>query len=143
MKKRGYFLSVILIVMIGIMAFKPTVKEHQNEWTEWKQTNCLKGIDFRVKKGKYEMSRRARKWEFQFKNRYNANVYFNFKAISSTQMSKFKSARTSRSRVQISGNSTTKVLSSFIKANNELYVDIVKIRFGKEDIGKNYYKCDQ
>lgn len=143
MKKRGYFLSVVLLVVCINMAFTTYSSKEQNEWTEWQQTKCLKGIDYRVKMGKYEMSRRARKWEFQFKNRYNATVYFNFKAISKTQLSKFKSARTSRSRIQIDGNSKTKVLSSYIKANKELYVDIVKIRFGNNDVGKNYYKCDK
>lgn len=117
--------------------------ESQNEWSEWKNTKCLKGISYKVKMGKYDMSRRARKWEFQFKNRYNATIYFNFKAISAAQIKKIKSARESRNRVVLEGGAETKVLSTYAKANKELFIGIVKIRFGKEDAGKNYYKCDK
>jgi len=144
MKKWGYFLSIIMFIMIGSTAFTQKDSENQNEWSEWKQTKCLKGIDYRVKMGKYEMSRRARKWELQFKNRYNATIHFNYKAISTAQIKDFNRARTSRNRIHLDGNSgETKVFSTFLKANKDIVVDIVKIRFGQKDIGKNYYKCDQ
>ncbi|WP_347174991.1 hypothetical protein [Polaribacter uvawellassae] len=143
MKKRGIFLSIFMLIMIGSMAFTNTT-ESQNTWSEWKNTKCLKGISFKVKMGKYEMSRRARKWEIQFKNRYNAKIYFNFKAISSTQIKNIRSARESRNRIILEGEGAeSKVLTTYVKANKELFVDITKIRFGKEDVGKNYYKCDK
>ncbi|MDG1528319.1 MAG: hypothetical protein P8I51_02425 [Polaribacter sp.] len=89
------------------------------------------------------MSRRARKWEIQFKNRYNAVINFNYKAISTAQMKNYSRARVSKNRVVLEGDGgESKVLSTFVKANKELYVNIVKIRFGKKDVGKNYYKCD-
>ena len=143
MKKGGYFLSMIILVMIGTMAFTTTTVKAQNEWSEWTKTTCLKGVDFRTKKGRYEMSRRARKWEFQFKNRYNATIYFNYKALSILQKDKMRSARTSKNRVQIEGNSESKSMSTYLKANKEIIVDLVKIRFGNNDVGKNYYKCDK
>lgn len=142
MKKRGYFLSIIVVLLIGTMAFTSENVLAETEWTEWKKTECLKGVDFRAKKGRYEMSRRARKWEFQFKNRYNATIYFNYKAISILRKDKMRSARTSKSRIQIEGNLESKVFATYLKANKEIVVDLVKIRFGKNDVGKNYYKCD-
>ena len=143
MKKRGYFLSIIVVLLIGTMAFTSENVLAETEWTEWKKTECLKGVDFRAKKGRYEMSRRARKWEFQFRNRYNATIYFNYKAISILRKDKMRSARTSKSRIEIAGNAESKVFSTYLKANKEIVVDLVKIRFGKNDAGKNYYKCDK
>ena len=143
MKKRGYFLSIIVVLLIGTMAFTSENVIAETEWTEWKKTKCLKGVDFRAKKGRYEMSRRARKWEFQFKNRYSATIYFNYKAISVLRKDKMRSARTSKSRIEIAGNADSKVYSTYLKANKEIVVDLVKIRFGKNDVGKNYYKCDK
>lgn len=143
MKKRGYFLSIIVVLLIGTMAFTSENVLAETEWTEWKKTNCLKGVDFRAKKGRYEMSRRARKWEFQFKNRYSATIYFNYKAISVLRIDKMRSARTSKSRIEIAGNAESKVYATYLKANKEIVVDLVKIRFGKNDVGKNYYKCDK
>ncbi|MFN0729435.1 hypothetical protein [Polaribacter gochangensis] len=143
MKKRGIFLSIIMFVMIGVTAFT-TTSDNQSVWSDWQNTKCLRGISYKVKMGKYDMSRRARKWEIQFKNRYNANIYFNYKAISTAQIKNIRSARESRNRVVIEGEGTeSKVLSTYVKANKELFVDITKIRFGKEDVGKNYYKCDK
>ena len=143
MKKRGYFLSIIALLMIGTMAFTTNNVEEQTEWSEWTKTECLKGVDFRVKKGRYEMSRRARKWEFQFNNRYNATIYFNYKAISILRKDKMRSARASKNRVLIKGNSESKIMSTYLKANKDIIVDLIKIRFGNKDIGKNYYKCDK
>ena len=142
MKKRGYFLSIIIVLMIGTMAFTSKNVEVKQEWSEWKKTACLKGVDFRAKKGRYEMSRRARKWEFQFNNRYNATIHFNYKAISILRKDKMRSARTSKNRIVIEGNSESKVFSTYLKANKDIIVDLVKIRFGKNDVGKNFYKCD-
>ena len=149
MKKWGIFLSIIMFIMIGLTAFTNEVIE-QNTWGEWQNTKCLKGISYKVKMGKYEMSRRARKWEIQFKNRYEAKdsvkarIHFNYKALSTTQIKSIKSARVSRNRLSLEGyGAESKVLSTYVKANKELYVDIVKIRFGKKDVGKNYYKCDK
>ena len=143
MKKGGYFLSIIMIFMIGTMAFTTNNVEVKEEWSEWTNTKCLKGIDYRAKKGRYQMSRRARKWEFQFKNRYNATIYFNYKAISILKKEKMRSARASKNRIEIAGNTETKVLSTYLKANKEIIVDLVKIRFGNNDVGKNYFKCDK
>jgi len=143
MKKRGIFLSIVMFIMIGSMAFTSS-NVSQNTWSEWRNTKCLAGVSYKVKMGKYEMSRRARKWEIQFKNRYNATIHFNYKAISSSKISKFRTARKSRNRITLVGDGTeTKILSTYVNANKELVVDAVNIRFGKEDIGKNYYKCDK
>ena len=142
MKKRITYLSIIMLIMIGSMAFTSSI-ESQNTWGEWQNTKCLKGVSYKVKMGKYNMSRRARKWEIQFKNRYNAVINFNYKAISTAQMKNYSRARVSKNRVVLEGDGgESKVLSTFVKANKELYVNIVKIRFGKKDVGKNYYKCD-
>ena len=142
MKKRGMFLSIIMLIMIVTMAFTSSDKS-QNTWGEWQNTKCLKGVSYKVKMGKYNMSRRARKWEIQFKNRYNAVINFNYKAISTAQIKNYSKARTSRNRIVLEGDGgESKVISTYVKANKELYVNIVKIRFGKKDVGKNYYKCD-
>ena len=142
MKRRGYFLSIIMLLIIGTMAFTLKPVEEQTEWTTWKKTKCLKGVDYRAKKGGYKMSRRARQWEFQFRNRYNATIYFNYKALSILQKDKLRSARVSKNRIVIEGNTDGKVISTYLKANKEIFVDLVKIRFGNNDVGKNYYKCD-
>ena len=143
MKNRITILSILTLVLISAMAFT-TSTETQNTWSEWQNTKCLKGVSYKVKMGKYNMSRRARKWEIQFKNRYNAVINFNYKAISTAQMKNYSRARTSRNRIVLEGNGgESKVISTFVKANKELYVNILKIRFGKNDVGKNYYKCDK
>lgn len=142
MKNKGIFLAVFAFVIIGLMAFTTTSKT-QNTWSDWRNTKCLKGVSYKVKMGKYNMSRRARKWEIQFKNRYNAVINFNYKAMSTAQIKNYSRARTSRNRIVLEGNGgASKVISTFVKANKDLHVDIVKIRFGKNDVGKNYYKCD-
>ncbi len=142
MKKKGIFLSIIMLIMIGTMAFTNSL-ESQNTWSEWQNTKCLKGVSYKVKMGKYNMSRRARKWEIKFKNRYNAVINFNYKAISTAQLKSYSKARTSRNRIVLDGDGgESKVISTFVKANKELYVNILKIRFGKKDVGKNYYNCD-
>jgi hypothetical protein len=143
MKNRGIFLSIIMLIMIGSMAFTNSF-ESQNTWSDWQNTKCLKGVSYKVKLGKYNMSRRARKWEIQFKNRYNAVVNFNYKAISTAQIKNYKKARTSKNRLALEGDGgESKILSTYVKANKALFVNIVKIRFGKKDVGKNYYKCDK
>ena len=90
MKNRITILSILTLVLISAMAFT-TSTETQNTWSEWQNTKCLKGVSYKVKMGKYNMSRRARKWEIQFKNRYNAVINFNYKAISTAQMKNYLS----------------------------------------------------
>lgn len=141
MKKGGYFLSIVMVVMIGTMAFTTKNVEVQTEWSEWTKTACAKGLDYRVKKGSYDMSRRARKWQIQFKSRYGSKMHFSFKLMSVLRKSDARRMRAFKTRMHLEPNASSKELQSFVKANKEIYVHIDKIRFGKEDKGKNFYPC--
>ncbi|MDG1528320.1 MAG: hypothetical protein P8I51_02430 [Polaribacter sp.] len=50
MKKRITYLSIIMLIMIGSMAFTSSI-ESQNTWGEWQNTKCLKGVSYKVKMG--------------------------------------------------------------------------------------------
>lgn len=142
MKNRGYFLSIIILIIIGAMGFTLKPTDDQNEWSDWQKTVCSKGLDYRVKKGGYDMSRRARKWHLQFKSRYSLTMHFNYKAISMKRIKDVRKIRANNPRMHLGANKESKEFALFVKANKEVYVHVDKVRFGKMDKGKNFYPCD-
>ncbi len=142
MKKGGFFLSIIMIVMIGTVAFTSKDVKVQSDWSEWQKTKCSKGLDYRVKKGSYDMSRRARKWRVQFKSRYSLTMHYNYKAVSIKRIKDVRRIRSNNPRLHLEANKESKELVLYVKANKEIYMHVDKVRFGNVDKGKNFYPCD-
>jgi hypothetical protein len=143
MKKGGYFLSIIIVLMIGTMAFTSKNVEVKGDWSEWQITECAKGLDYRVKKGSYDMTRRARKWHVQFKSRYSLTIHYNYKAVSIKRKKDVRKIRTNNPRLHLEANKESREFLMYVKANKEIYMHIDKIRFGKMDKGKNFYPCNK
>jgi len=143
MKNRGYFLSVIMLIMIGTMGFTLNPVESQNEWSEWQKTTCAKGLDYRTKIGRYDMTRRARKWQIQFKSRYSLTMHYNYKVMSINRKKDARKIRANNPRLHLEANIESKEFALYVKANKEIYMHIDKVRFGDMDKGNNFYPCDE
>lgn len=73
--KKLLILGVLSLFLIPQHSFA------QSDWSYWQQTDCLAGVDVRVKRGDYNQVAKKYKWYVEFKNRYDEKVHFNSIAV--------------------------------------------------------------
>ncbi|MCI2228121.1 hypothetical protein MC378_03000 [Polaribacter sp. MSW13] len=114
-------------------------------WGSWNTTDCLKGLDFRVKNDGYNKYAKKYKWNIEFRNRYREKIHLNYVMVSPSRKQEIKRSDKAKYRVHIDGNSGTyKVTySNLVNSNSSVYVYINKIRIGAKDYGYDYYNCDK
>ena len=67
------------IIIVTMLVFNLTVVFGQNEkWGSWEQSDCYKGIQFRVKLQDYNNSAKQYHWKTQIRNSYNKKVTFTY-----------------------------------------------------------------
>jgi hypothetical protein len=119
---------------------KLTVKENteSNNWGPWKQTDCYRGLDFRVKKRGPNYDNTKYIWAVQFRNRYDDKIHFNYEVYDSRP----SSPRTTN-RTDLSPNETSSGYRDFYMHNgNSIYVYVDRVRLGKDGL-QDYYNCDK
>lgn len=80
MKKISMMIVTAGIFLLAISFKQPiTTKTTLNDWGEWTViSSAYPGIEGRVKKGDYNEYAKKYYWYFQFRNRYNKQVEFNY-----------------------------------------------------------------
>jgi hypothetical protein len=108
----------------------------QHEFGAWRTTSCFRGLDYCVKRTEYNEYSRKYEWHVKFKNRYVENITINCVLAASDV-----SAATTTDRVTVrAGEETT--LWFLVPDANSVNVFIDKARFGNDDWGTPYAKCD-
>ena len=98
---------LLALLVFGVMAMSftstPTNNEKINEgtelllkidlptevdaqgWGSWNTTDCLRGLDFRVKNGGDNKYAKKYRWSIQFRNRYKEKIHFSYKAVAPSE----------------------------------------------------------
>lgn len=114
----------------------------QSNWSPWRQTDCLKGLDFRVKRGEYNEFAKKYHWDVEFRNRYNDNIHFNCIAVEPSRKSEIRSSERTSDRLHADANGGTNTAWFLINSSSEIYVHVNRIRISDKDSGEDYYDCD-
>ena len=158
MKKR----NILLIVFCGIllMSFsdkndKPTITDfikieipldnvnQKTGWGTWNTTDCLRGLDFRVRNDGYNKYAKKTRWSIEFRNRYKKKIHFSYKAVAPSERYEIRRSGKTTDRLHISGDNGKKRSYYLVRSNKAVYVYINRIRIGKNDYGSKYYNCDK
>lgn len=162
MKKMNY---VLALLVFGVMAMSftstPTNNEKINEgtelllkidlptevdaqgWGSWNTTDCLRGLDFRVKNGGYNKYAKKYRWSIQFRNRYKEKIHFSYKAVAPSERYEIRRSGKTTDRLHVNGNHGTRGSYYLVKSSNSIYVFVNRIRIGPKDYGSDYYNCDK
>lgn len=132
------------LLVLSVFAFLlcSTTIIAQNSWGSWRTTDCLKGLDFRVKRGDYNKYAKKYKWFIEYKNRYRDNIHFSTIAVSPDRRSEIRSSGKTTNRLHADGNGGTVQTYFLIDASSSIYVHINRIRINEKDYGVDYYDCD-
>jgi hypothetical protein len=121
-------LLITFLVSAGISA--------QSEWSGWKQTSCMKGLDYRLQNTGNKFSGKT-EWKVQFRNRYYKKIHFSCDITPPNQNS------TLRDRLSLSGNNGVKGTYFYVNSSFRVTVHIGRIRFGTTDnYSTEYVSCD-
>jgi len=143
-------ISIVLAVVfsIGLMSFMDVDKKNdkaeinlQSEWSEWNQTSCLSGLDFRVKRGDYNEYAKKYKWFVEYKNRYTETIHFGSHAVPYSQKNEILSSKKVSIRKHLKPGDVTSTYF-LVDENSTIYVYVGKIRMGEKDYG-DYSRCDK
>ncbi len=114
----------------------------QGDWGDWQQTDCLNGLEFRVKRLEYNQYAKKYKWAIQFRNLYNENIHFNCVAVEPERESEINASGKATDRVHVSANNENGHAWFLVDSPNSVYVYLNRIRIGSNDYG-DYYDCDK
>lgn len=111
---------------------------NQGDWGPWNQTDCYKGLDFRVKNRGKNYDGTKYKWSVQFRNRYYNKIYFSYEVYDNRP----SNPRTTN-RTDLDHNETSSGYQDFYMQNgSSIYVYVSKVRFKKDGL-QDYYNCDK
>lgn len=79
----------------------------QTNWGTWQQTDCLKGLDFRVRRAEYNEYAKKYKWYVEFRNRYYDNIHFNCIAVKPNRESEMRNSGKTTDRTHADANNGT------------------------------------
>jgi len=130
-----------IIISIIFSLFSITVYS-QDGWSSWTQTDCYKGLDFRVKKTEYNEHAKKYRWSVQFRNRYQENIHFSCTAVKPSERSKIRSSNKTTDRMHAKGNGGTTGTYFLVDAPSDIYVHVNKVKIGKDTWEGGYYDCD-
>ncbi|ARV14318.1 hypothetical protein [Polaribacter sp. SA4-12] len=120
----------------------PLTEIDSQGWGNWNTTDCLRGLDFRVKNDGYNKYAKKYRWSIQFRNRYKQKIHFSYKAVSPNEKYEIKQSGKTTDRIHVDGNNGTKGSYYLVKSGSSIYVYVNKIRIGAKDYGYDYYNCD-
>ena len=112
-------------------------------WGSWNTTDCLRGLDFRVRNDGYNKYAKKYRWSIQFRNRYRENIHFSYKAVAPNEKYEIKRSGRTTDRLHVNANNGTRGSYYLVKSSSSIYVYINKIRIGSKDYGTNYIDCDK
>ncbi|WP_299665318.1 hypothetical protein [uncultured Polaribacter sp.] len=152
---------VLLILFCGFISMSFTKKEKINlesdfikieipleninnqGWGSWNTTDCLEGLDFRVRNDGYNKYAKKTRWSIEFRNRYREKIHLSYKAVSPGEKYEIKKSGKTTDRIHVNGNSGTYKTYYLVKSNSSVYVYVNKVRIGAKDYGYDYYSCDK
>lgn len=162
MKKINY---VLVLFVLGIVTMSFTTTPTNNEpinngtelllkidlpkdtdaqgWGSWNTTDCLRGLDFRVRNDGYNKYAKKYRWSIQFRNRYKEKIHFSYKAVAPSEQNEIRRSGRTTDRLHINGNYGTRGSYYLVKSKNSIYVYVNRIRIGPKDYVSDYYKCDK
>ena len=109
----------------------------KEEWSIWKETECYKGFDFRIRMiESYDDKTDA--YELQIRNRYFKKAW-----ISYSLTENYNSSKHTTDRTDILPNSVTDASTFFINKGSSPTILIGEVRFVEMDDLSPYYKCDK
>ncbi len=120
----------------------PTEVDAQG-WGSWNTTDCLRGLDFRVRNDGYNKYAKKYRWSIQFRNRYKEKIHFSYKAVAPSEKYEIRRSGRTTDRLHINGDYGTRGSYYLVKSSNSIYVYVNRIRIGPKDYGSDYYKCDK
>ena len=111
---------------------------NQGDWGPWKETNCYKDLDFRVKNRGKNYDGTKTKWSVQFRNRYYDKIFFSYEVYDRIPSNPRTTNRTDLDSQKISSG----YRDFYMQNGNSIYVYVDKVRF-KTDGLQDYYNCDK
>ena len=114
----------------------------QNGWSNWFQTDCLKGLDVRVKRGSYNEYANKYRWQVEFRNRYRENIHFSSVGVKYIDKNAIRSSGKTQERLHAKGNGGTVTTWYLIDEPSNIYVYVNKIRISPNDWSADFYNCD-
>ena len=151
--------SLLLVFFCGILLLSFSDKKEKNEfadfikieipldkavegWGSWGTTDCLRGLDFRVRKDGYNKYAKKYRWSIEFRNRYQENIHFSYKAVAPSK--KYEIRRTGKTTDRLHVSSGGKRGSYYlVNSSSSIYIYVNRIRIHNKDYGVKYYKCDK
>ena len=111
-------------------------------WGSWNTTDCFRGLDFRVRNDGYNKYADKYRWSIQFRNRYQENIHFSYKAVAPNQKGEIRASGKTTDRLHVDGNYGTRGSYYLVPSQNSIYVYVNKVRIGPKDYGSDYADCD-
>ena len=121
----------------------PTDNITSQGWGYWNTTDCLRGLDFRVRNDGYNKYAKKYRWSIQFRNRYREKIHFSYKAVSPNEKYEIRRSGRTTDRLHVNGNNGTRSSYYLVKSGSSIYVYINRIRIGEKDYGSDYIDCDK
>lgn len=151
MKNTKQLISTVLVILLSIslltsstiISNEQNIKTSQSSWGNWKQTDCLLGLDFRVKRAEYNSYAKKYKWIIEFRNRYKQNIHFSCKAVKPSQRAEIRRTGKTTDRKHVGANGGLGKVWFLVNAPSEIYIHVNKIRISEKDWGTDYYNCDK
>ncbi len=127
MKKINYLLA-LLVLGVMTMSFTSESINNQNTnigtelllkielptdvddqgWGSWNTTDCLRGLDFRVRNDGYNKYAKKYRWSIQFRNRYKEKIHFSYKAVAPSEKYEIRRSGRTTDRLHINGDYGTR-----------------------------------
>ncbi|MFN8258075.1 MAG: hypothetical protein U0W24_20465 [Bacteroidales bacterium] len=101
----------------------------QTDWGYWYETDCSKGLEFRVKRLECNQHEKKYKWAVQFRNKYQHDIHFNCIAVEPQREREIKALGKASDRFHVE-RLTKMVMHGFrlIRRNDE-YDDFNSLAF--------------
>lgn len=111
-------------------------------WSSWRTTDCLRGLDFRVRNDGYNKYADKYRWSIDFRNRYQDKIHFSYKAVAPNKEQEIKNSGKTTDRLHVDANGGTRGSYYLVPSSNSIYVYVNRIRIGPKDYGTDYINCD-
>ncbi|WP_339685342.1 hypothetical protein [uncultured Nonlabens sp.] len=158
--KKLIYLTGILIVGISLYSFTLKKEEcidesldllieinladyQEGKWGSWNLTDCLRGLDFRVRNDGYNKYAKKTRWSVEFRNRYEENIHFSTKMVAYRDRAEIKRSEKTTDRIHVDGRNGTNGSYFLVDDPNSVYVYINRIRISPKDYNSDYVDCDR
>lgn len=127
---------VLIFSLCALLVLSSFHRKISNDWGEWSNDDCFKGIDYRAKRGDYNNYAKKWHWYVQFRNRYQQKLNYNY-AIDEPG-----TRPTPDHRDHIDGGDLSESKIALLFSSDACHIRVGNVRFGEDDSG-SYEKCDQ